>query len=148
MPSEARAGVYAEVEKAGYPVAYVGLDRCGTMGVQREAIRMSSLFVGTDGPTASVAFTTDVPAAVCYTWRDLCYFAPVSKGIPFEAMVHGVKDCDMGKVCLAQNGFSEYGKVYRNSCPKQRPFACRDLAWPDMVRMAVVRMEDKACSRR
>jgi hypothetical protein len=59
-----------------------------------------------------------------------------------------VKDCDMGKVCLAQNGFSEYGKVYRNSCPKQRPFACRDLAWPEMVRGAVVRMEDKACSRR
>ena len=144
MSREARSGVEQVLLEEGYSLAYVGLDRCGTLGVQRAAAGMASVFVGTDGPAASVAFTTEVPAVVCYTWRDPCYFSPFRRGVPFEALVHGENVCDSGKVCLAQNGISEFGKVYGHSCPKVRPFACREMGWPEMVRKAVRRAADKA----
>jgi len=143
MSDESEMQVRAVLEKEGYVAVDVGMGRCGSVGVQREAIRLANVFVGTDGPAASVAFTTDVPAVVCYTWRDSCYFAPCRKSVPFEALVHGEDDCDSGKVCLAQNGSSEFGKVYGHDCPKTSRFACRKQEWGEMVGRALRRMADK-----
>lgn len=129
------------MESRGYSV----MDLTGlSLGATKAAIDSSSVFVGTDGAVSSVAFTTDVPAVVCYTWRDPCYFAPFRRGAPFEALVLNENVCDVGKVCLAKNGWSELGQVYGHRCPKERKFACREMPFDEMASEALDKMEARA----
>ena len=115
-----------------------------SLGTARAAIAGSDLFAGTDGPFASVAFTTDVPAAVCYTWRDPCHFRPYRRCAPFEPLVHDENVCDEGKVCLAKNGLHELGKLYGHRCSKSPAWACRGVPFAEMAAKALDRMEARA----
>jgi hypothetical protein len=94
----------------GYVLVDVSLGKQASLGVQRAVMSNSTVFVGSDGMAAAMAFTTEVPAVVCYSYRDPCYFAPFRRGVPFSAVLPLMGDCDTLRICLAQNSFSEYGK--------------------------------------
>ena len=128
----------------GYVLVNVSSGSQPSIGIQRSVIAKSSIFVGTDGPESSVAFTTDVPAVVCYTYRDPCYFTPFRRGVPFAPVAATPSDCDMLRICLAQNSFSEYGKVYGHVCLKKEPFVCKRVDFKSKVEKAVERVLAKA----
>lgn len=141
VPADVDLRMRAVLESRGYVV----MNLAGmSLGAARVAIENSSLFVGTDGPVASVAFTTNAPAVVCYTWRDPCHFSPYRKGIPFESLVHNDRVCGDGKVCLAKNGYHELGKIYGHWCPKNPAWACRGVPFDEMMVSALDRIEARA----
>jgi hypothetical protein len=141
IPADVDLKMRAVLEGRGYVVRNVtGM----SLGLARAVIEDSELFVGTDGPIASVSFTTDVPAVVCYTWRDSYYFSPYRREIAFEPLVHGDKVCDDGRICLAKNGFHELGKVYGHKCPKNPEWVCRTVPFDEMMVKALDRIEARA----
>lgn len=119
----------------GYEVMQVGA--IGSLRARRAAIAVSDLFVGMDGPSSSLAYTTDVPAVVVHTWRDPCYFRPFRRGIPFAALSPSERECPVGRICLANNGLTEFGKVYGCRCSVEPKFKCRSLGFDIMVRKAL-----------
>lgn len=145
MMEEGIAGaVQKMLSSKGYSLADVSPGKQVSVGVQRAVISNSAIFVGTDGPAAAIAFTTDVPAVVCYSYRDPCYFMPFRRGQPFSAILPTPSDCDMLRICLAQNSFSEYGKLYGHVCQKTSPFACKKVDFKSRVEEAVEKVLAKA----
>jgi hypothetical protein len=137
-------GKAREIEELLVMRGYVPIDvssgRQKSLGVQRAIISNSAIFVGSDGEEATIAFTTDVPSVVCYSYRDPCYFMPFRRGVPFSVILPSEIDCDMLRICLAQNSFSEYGKIYQHVCPKSEPFACRRIDFRSKAESAIERI--------
>lgn len=141
----AMAGKVAEVVWArGYTVVDAGMMQCGSLGVQRAVISRAEVYVGVDGPTSCVAFTTDVPAVVCHTWRSTRCFWPFRRSVPYEVLGPSDNDCSMSKLCMAQNASSEFGKVYSHDCPTEPKFVCRELPFDRMVGEALDRISARA----
>jgi len=108
-----------------------------SVGLQRAIIAHSSVFVGTDSSVSAIALTTDVPAVVCYSYRDPCFFPPFRGNVPFEMVRANECDCDSLKICIAQNVRSEYAKIYDHFCPKNNPWACRKIDFGKAVSNAL-----------
>ena len=54
-----------------------------------------------------------------------------------------LNDCDTLKICLAQNSFSEYGKIYSHVCPRS-DFACRKIDFNSKVEKAIEKVLARA----
>lgn len=138
IAEDMRRKVVSAVVSRGYFV--VNLEEERLLRMRRAMIAVADLFVGIDGPDASLAYTTDVPAVVIHTWRDPCYFRPFRRGIPYVALAPSERECSVGRICLANNGFSEFGKVYGCGCSVEPRFKCRALEFDIMVRKALENM--------
>jgi len=101
-------------------------------GVLRALASLSSLYIGEDGAETAIALTTDVPAVVCYTFRNPVYFAPFRRDIPFEAIVPG-DICGMAGSCLQGNGKHEFNRTYGIHCRQPEPFVCKQYITADMI---------------
>jgi hypothetical protein len=123
------------LRSTGYEILDVGA--ISSLRTRRAMISVSDLFVGVDGPSSSLAYTTNVPAVVIHTWRSPCYFIPFRRGIPFESLTISEKDCPQARICLANNGFTEFGKVYGHRCTMEPMFKCEGLEFGIMVRKAL-----------
>lgn len=138
MDEAMRGKVEGVLVSAGYRVVDAG--KVESLRARRALVSVSDLFVGTDGPTAALALTTDVPAVVCHTWRDPAYFWPHRRGTPFAGLAPTEKECSFARICLANNGLSEFGKVYGCRCPASPAFACGKAPFDEKVGRALEEM--------
>lgn len=144
ISAEMAGKVVEAVRGKGYEVVDVSRGKCFSLGVQRAAISMAEVFIGSDGPASCVALTTDVPAVVCHTWRNPVYFQPFRRGVPYEAVGPSDDDCSVSKICIMKNGFAEFGKTYWHDCTEEKRFVCRQLPFDQMVSDAVDRVAARA----
>ena len=136
-----KAGLLKGLEEREYNVLDLG-GITPSRGVWRALAQPASLYIGEDGPETAIALTTDVPAVVCYSFRNPVYFAPFRRGIPFEAIVPG-KVCGMAGSCLQGNGRHEFNRTYRIKCPQPVPYVCKEYVTTEMILQAVDKIGGK-----
>lgn len=120
-----------------------GLVRGGWRAFRANVARCG-LYVGDDGDETAVALTTDVPAVVCYTWRNPVYFAPFRRSVPFEAIVPDKNEFSCAGYCFSSNGLFELGKIYGVRCSRADRLACARARTAERVMQAVERIRAHA----
>lgn len=118
------AGLKEFLEGKGYNVLNLRYDEVPSVNIFREIVNRASLYIGIDGDDTAIALTTDVPAIVCYTWRNPIYFTPFRRGIPFESISPKSEHCVYANGCLISNGYIEMGKIHGINCPLEQKMNC------------------------
>jgi hypothetical protein len=137
-------GIVEALSESGYEVMDIDGLKSHSWGVVRAAIDLSDVFVGSDGDGAAVAFTTDKPAIVCYSYRTTVYFPPYRKNVPFVPLLPDKGLCEHSKVCFPRNSKGEYAKLYSHECIWHDRFCCRNRKIKDDVIRAIRRIGDRA----
>ena len=143
-------GLMESLTREGYLVTKLTHQDCKSFHVFRAAVSRASLYIGDDGDDTAIAMTTDVPAVVCYTWRNPVYFTPFRRGIPFEVVSPRKEDCLYSDGCLS-NGLFEFGKTYQIRCYYDVPntmkekMVCQRNATLQRIMQAVEKIRAKVC---
>lgn len=131
-----------EISQMGYVISDVS--NMNDFGLVRASICMADMFVGEDGDEAAIAFTTDKPAVVCYSYRVPTYFPPFRGGIPFVPVVADRSVCENARVCHVENSCREFSKFYSQNCTNQKRFNCKNRDLKNDVARAIRMIGDTA----